>query len=85
MSTNQDMLMVVVLQVGEFFTELVQMMVVKQCDRSQNFPVVLPLASDKLLTDHIPDELGAVGILAVPTQLFQLLEQGLFYGKTQSG
>ncbi len=77
--------MVVMLQVGEFFTELVQVMVVQQCDCAQDLLVCIPFVADELLADHVPDELGAVGVLAEFTQLLQPLEQGLFYGKTQSG
>ena len=82
---NQDILVVMVLQVGQFLTELVQMMVIEQSYCAQGFPIVLPLPSNELLADHIPDELRAVGVLAELAQLLQLLEQGLFYGKTQSG
>ena len=82
MGANQDILMVMVLQVGQFLTELVQMMVIEQSYRAQGFPIILPLAPNKLLADHIPDELRAVGVLAELTQLFQLLQQGLFYGET---
>lgn len=85
MRTDQDTLVVMMLQVGEFFAEFVQIMVVKQGYRTHGFSVVLPLPSDKLLADHIPDKLRAVGVPTGPTQLLQLLEQGLFYGKTQSG
>ena len=84
MRTDQDSLVVMMLQIGELLAELVQMMVVEQRYRTQGFPVVLPLLSDQLLADHVPDELGAVGVLAVLAQSLELLQQGLFYRETQS-
>jgi len=68
------------LQVGQFLAELMQMMIVKQSYGAQALAILLPLTPDELFANHVADKLRTVGVLAVLTQLLQLLEQGLFYG-----
>ncbi len=69
MSANQDILMVIMLQVGQFLTEFVQMMVIEQSYRAQGLAIVLPLACDELLANHVPDELRAISAFAELAQL----------------
>ena len=56
-------MIIVVLQLDEFFTELTDVVVVHQRDGSQRFLLgVLPVVRHEVIPDHIPHEFRAVGV-----------------------
>ena len=78
MGGSQDRVIIVVLQLDEFFAELPDVMVVDQCDGAQRFLLgVLPFVRYEVIADHIPHELRAVGVALLLHQGFQPLQQRL--------
>ena len=78
MGGSQDGVIIVVLQLDEFFAELPDVMVVDQRDCAQRFLLgVLPFVRHEVIADHIPHEFRAVGVALLPHQGFQPLQQRL--------
>ena len=82
---GQDFIVVVVLDVDEFVTELAGVVVVDQVDGADDLLVgVGPLLLDELLPDGVADELGSVGVAGGFDEPFELVGQGFFQGHAQS-
>ena len=63
MRGGQNRVVIVVLQLDEFFAELTNVMVIHQCHCSQRFLMsALPFVGHEVIPDHIPHEFGAVRI-----------------------
>ena len=67
MGGRQDGVIIVVLQLDEFFAELPDVVIVYQRDCSQGFLLgILPFVRYEVIPDHIPHEFGAVGVALLP-------------------
>ncbi len=63
MGGRQNRVIIVVLQLDKFFAELTDVVVVHQRNGAQRFLLgVLPFVRHKVIPDHIPHELRAVGV-----------------------
>lgn len=80
---GEDRMNMIVLQGRQFVTDSARMVIVDQRYRAKDFLIALPFPGHQFVADHVPHELGAIGILRVLHHLLELLKQIGFDGKTK--
>lgn len=78
MGGRNDVMVIVVLHLGQPVLQILLVMVVYQADHSHNLFIRQPFLFDEGLADKVADCLGAVGVTSSPDMLIKDVEQVLF-------